>query len=59
MVKAYRNVERLKEILINNRRFTIKEVADNVGLSIGSFHDIFSNVLELKNVAAKFTKSSQ
>ncbi|XP_065645413.1 protein GVQW3-like [Hydra vulgaris] len=35
-------------------RVTIREVADEVGISIGSFHNIFSNVLGIKRVVAKF-----
>jgi hypothetical protein len=32
----------------------MREVADEVGISIGSCHNIFSNVLGIKRVAAKF-----
>ncbi|XP_065645409.1 protein GVQW3-like [Hydra vulgaris] len=35
-------------------RVTIREVADEVGISIGLCHNIFSNVLGMKRVAAKF-----
>ena len=48
------NVEKVKEMVINDRRITIREVADDVGISIGSCHEIFSNVLSMKRVAAKF-----
>lgn len=41
-------------MVMNDRRITIREVADEVCISIGSCHDIFSNVLGLKRVAAKF-----
>ena len=47
------NVEKVKEMVMNDRRITIREVADDVGISIGSCHDIFSNVLGMKRVAAK------
>ena len=30
------NVEKVKEIVMNDRRITIREVADDVGISIGS-----------------------
>ena len=33
---------------------TIREVAHDVGISIGSCHEICSNVLGMKRVAAKF-----
>ena len=39
---------------MNDRRITIREVADDVGISIGSCQEIFSNVLGIKRVAAKF-----
>ena len=48
------NVEKVKEMVMNDRRITIREVADDVGISIGSCHTIFSNVLGMKRVAAKF-----
>ena len=48
------NVEKVKEMVMNDRRITIREVADAVGISIGSCHEIFSNVLGMKRVAAKF-----
>ena len=48
------NVEKVKEMVMNDRRIIIKEVADDVSISIGSCHDIFSNVLGMKRVAAKF-----
>lgn len=38
----------------NNRRITIREVADDVGVSIASCHEIFTKVLDMKPVAAKF-----
>ena len=48
------NVEKVKEMVMNDRRFTITECADDVSISIGSCHEIFSNVLGMKRVAAKF-----
>ena len=39
---------------MNDRRITIREVADDVGISIGSCHENFSNVLGMKRVAEKF-----
>ena len=45
------NVEKVKEMDINHRRITIRDVADDVGISIGSCHEIFSNVLGMKRVA--------
>ena len=48
------NVEKVKEMVMNDRRITIREVADDVGISIGSRHEIFSNVLGIKRVEEKF-----
>jgi len=48
------NVERVKEMVMNDRRITIREVADDVGILIGSCHGIFSDVLGMKRVTAKF-----
>ena len=49
-----KTVEKVKEMVMNDRRITIREVADDVGISIGSCHEIFSNVLGMKRVAVKF-----
>jgi len=43
-----KNVEKVKEMVMNDRRITISEVTDDIGISIGSCHDIFSNVLGVK-----------
>ncbi|CAB3260001.1 unnamed protein product [Arctia plantaginis] len=48
------NVKKVKEMVMNDRRITIREVADDVGISVGSCHEIFSDVLGMKRVAAKF-----
>ena len=47
-------MEKVKEMVMNDRRITIREVADDVGISIGSCHKNFSNVLGMERVAAKF-----
>ena len=44
------NVEKVKEMVMNDRRITIREVADDIGISIGSCHKIFSNVLGMKRI---------
>ena len=41
-------------MVMNDRRITIREVADDVDISIGYCPEIFSNVLGMKRVAAKF-----
>ena len=43
----------MKLIILYNCRMTIREVADDVGISFGSCQAIFTNVLFLKRAAAK------
>ena len=40
-------------MILNNRRITIREVADDVVISFGSCQAVFTNVLSLKPVAEK------
>jgi len=44
------NVQAVKKIVLENRRITIREVAEDVGISLGSCHEIFSNVLGMSRV---------
>lgn len=48
------NVEKVKKMVMDNRRITIREVSEDVGISFGSCQSIFSDVLGMKRVAAKF-----
>ncbi|XP_011146696.2 putative uncharacterized protein FLJ37770 [Harpegnathos saltator] len=52
------NVEKVKEIVLANR-ITIREVAEEIGISYGSCEAIFTNVLNMKRVAAKFVPKLQ
>ena len=47
------NMETVKEMILDNRRITIKQVADDVGKSFGSCQAIFTNVLDMKRALAK------
>ena len=38
---TYENVEAVKKIVLENRRITIREVAEDVGISVGTCHEIF------------------
>ena len=38
---------------MENHRITIREVAEDVGISVGSCHAIFSDILGLNRVTAK------
>ena len=48
------NTEVEKKIVMENHRITTREVAEDVGISVGPCHEIFSDILGLKCVAAKF-----
>ena len=48
------NIDEVKKIVLVNRRITVREVAEDLNISIGSFHSIFSNDLGMTRVAAKF-----
>jgi len=41
-------VEKVKEMVINYRRITIKEINAGVGITISSCCDIFLNILDMK-----------
>ncbi|UYV78080.1 hypothetical protein LAZ67_16000042 [Cordylochernes scorpioides] len=41
-------------MILANRRITVREVAEDLNISIGSCHSIFINVLGMRRVAAKF-----
>ena len=43
----------VKKIILNNRRNIIREVADDAGISFGSWQTIFTNVLGMKYEPAK------
>jgi len=47
-------LKKVKEMVMNDCRITITKVIDNVGISIGSCHEIFSDVLSMKRVVVKF-----
>ncbi|XP_025155020.1 putative uncharacterized protein FLJ37770 [Harpegnathos saltator] len=49
-----KNVKKVKEIVPANRRITIREVAEEIGISYDSCEAIFTNVLNMKRVTAKF-----
>ena len=53
------NVEAVTKIILNNRRITIGEVADNVGISFGSCQVIFTDVLVMKCAVAKIVSKLQ
>ncbi|XP_011051621.1 PREDICTED: putative uncharacterized protein FLJ37770 [Acromyrmex echinatior] len=48
------NIDEVKKIVLANRRITVREIAEDLNISIGSCHSIFTNDLGMKRVAAKF-----
>ena len=48
------HIERVRAVIHGNRRLTVREVADEVGISIGSCHHIFTEKLQLRCISAKF-----
>ena len=40
-------------MILDNRRNTIREIADDVSISFGSYQAMFTNVLGMKNAAVK------
>ena len=48
------HVERIRALIRVNRRLTVREVADQVGISIGSCHQVFTEKIQMRRVRAKF-----
>ncbi|UYV79832.1 hypothetical protein LAZ67_18000865 [Cordylochernes scorpioides] len=44
----------VEKMILANRRITVREVAEDLNISIGSCHSIFINDLDMRRVAAKF-----
>lgn len=47
------NIEKVKEIVLENRRVTIREIAEDIGISTGSAHTIVHDVLDMRRVSAR------
>jgi len=48
------HVKRVRAVIRGNRRLTVREVADEVGIGIASCHQIFTEKLQMRRVSAKF-----
>ncbi|KYN39705.1 hypothetical protein ALC56_05908 [Trachymyrmex septentrionalis] len=48
------NIDEVKKIVLANRRITVREVAEDLNISICWCHSIFTNDLGMRRVAAKF-----
>lgn len=51
---THENVEIVKEMIMNDYRTMIRKFADGVSKLIGSCYGIFSIIMGMKSVAAKF-----
>ncbi|UYV72914.1 hypothetical protein LAZ67_10001150 [Cordylochernes scorpioides] len=49
-------INEVKKMILANRRITVKEVAEDLNISIGSCHSIFINDLGMRRVATKFVQ---
>ena len=47
-------INEVEKMVLANRRITVREVAEDLNISIGSCHSIFINDLGMRRVAAKF-----
>lgn len=47
------NIEKVKEMVLENRRATIREIADDMGISFGSVQTILHDVLGMRRVSAR------
>ncbi|UYV61861.1 hypothetical protein LAZ67_1006871 [Cordylochernes scorpioides] len=47
-------INEMEKMILANRRITVREVAEDLNISIGSCHSIFINDLGMRRVAAKF-----
>ncbi|XP_011049530.1 PREDICTED: putative uncharacterized protein FLJ37770 [Acromyrmex echinatior] len=48
------NIDEVNKKVLANRRITVREVAEDLNISIGSCHSIFTNDLGMRRIAAKF-----
>ena len=44
----------VRAVIRENRRLTFREVADEVGISVGSCHQSFTEKLQMRGVSVKF-----
>ena len=47
-------IETVQELVIEDRRLTVREISDDLDISIGSCHSILTQDLGMRRVAAKF-----
>lgn len=47
------NIEKVKEMVLENRRVTVREIAEDINISVGSAHTIIHDVLDMRRVSAR------
>lgn len=52
--KTNKNIDRVREMVLNDRRITIRELSDALALSFGSVQSILKDDLNMRRIAAKF-----
>ena len=52
--KRHKNIDNVKKRVLAKRRITIREVDEDLNISIRSCHSILANDLSISRVAAKF-----
>jgi len=57
ILKTNDNITLVRKEIRYDRRVTVKEVANAVGISIGTCHSVLSNELGMKKVSAKLVKN--
>ena len=53
---THKNIDEVKKIELANRRITVREVAEDLNISIGLCRSIFTINLAMRRVAAKFAQ---
>ena len=53
------NIEAVKKMILDNHRITIREVAEDIGISFGSCQAIFTDVLGMIHAPAKIVPYAQ
>ena len=48
------HVERVREVICGNRRLTVREVAEDMGISVGSCHAVLTRKHQMHRLSAKF-----
>ncbi|XP_015438036.1 PREDICTED: putative uncharacterized protein FLJ37770 [Dufourea novaeangliae] len=47
------NIDKIKKLVLENRRMSLRELAEEVNISLKSVHNIMTDILGMKRVAAR------